>query len=478
MKKGKILLIILFFILCIPCVASADSDDTTCADIRSKINDYQGVKNEYNSLVCDTVEDASTFQTCRDLVWKKSSYAEEILSLSDKNSSCNISEVEQIRAENADNCSNTLSSDIKEYSNTIMFDFYIIAPFLLIIFGSIDFFKIIVNGDPKTIQKNRSNFFKRLAAFVLLYFTPFIVNQMFSLIAYDVDNHSYICTVEQMSPISSNTKTSRVLYSGVYGIDNSIAYDSDSAGQIIKAADSVSKTWASQDYVYFDDSHSLRYGNIKDSINNSTKGTCCATLAAAVLYKANLVSEAEINSIPYNGAYYIAELLDRKNWQIIESYDQLKPGDIVFMTSSGGNAPVTLRNGRTYNQGHVQIYAGGTKWYNAGSTDAIQGSQPSTQSDSYARSRFSFALRPIATNRNRNNSSRRSTSSGKSTTTTTTTTNDTTSNTSKESSPSTTTTTTKDSTSKQNNTNTNTNTNSNTNSSSKGTTTKGTTKKK
>lgn len=476
MKKVKILLIALFFIFCIPYVVSADTHETTCADIRNKVNEYNGIVNEYNSLVCDTPADATTLSECRRLVYQKSGVIEEIFSLSDRNDSCNISEVDEIRSANGDNCSNSLSSDVKDFANTIMFDFYVIAPFLLIIFGSIDFFKIIVNGDPKNIQKNRSNFFKRLTAFVLLYFTPFIVNQIFSFSVYDVASNSYICTVEQTAPLSTSEKSARVLYSGVYGIDNSIVYDSDSAGQIVKAADSISKTWANQGYVYFDGVHSLRYGSIKDSINNSTKGTCCATLAAAALYRANLVSESEINSIPYNGAYYIAELLDRKNWQIIENYDQLRPGDIVFMTSSGGNAPVTLRNGKTYNQGHVQIYAGGTKWYNAGSTEAIQGAQPSTQSDSYARSRFSFALRPIATNRN-NRRSTRSTSSGTSTpTTSTTSSKDSTSTSGKDSTSTTPTSTTKDSTGKQSNTNNNTNTNTNT--TTKGTNTKSTTKKK
>ena len=299
--------------------------------------------------------------------------------------------------------------------------FYMIAPFLLIIFGSLDFFKIIVNGDPKTIQKNRSNFFKRIIAFVLLYFTPFITKQILSLSTYDLTGSHYICSVQVSSPYTSNASSSTILYSGVYGIDNSI-YDSESSSSLLKAADDITKTWSTTGFVYFDGSHSLKSGDIKGSINNSTKGTCCATLVAAALYKSNLVSEAEINSIPYNGAYYIADLLDGKGWKIIDSYDSLKPGDVVFMTSDG-NAPVTLSNGRTYNQGHVQIYAGNGRWYNAGSTDAIQRSQPYSMGDDYVKGRFSFALRTPETNRRRSSGkSSSSSTNAKSTTPTTQTT--------------------------------------------------------
>lgn len=396
MKKGKLLLIFLFSFFCIPNIAFA-ATNVTCSDIRNKYNEYQSIVNEYNLLNCDTVTDASTYKTCKELVYKKYNVIEELYALNKRNNECSIDGLDNLLEENQDRCESSFSSDLKDFANTVLNIFYMIAPFLLIIFGSIDFFKIVVNGDPKTIQKNRTNFFKRLAAFVLLYFTPYITKQILSLSVYDLTGDRYICTVEVSMPYSSNASSSTILYSGVYGIDNSI-YNSASSSGLLKGADEVAKTWLSQGFVYFDGSHSLRYNDIKASINNPTKGTCCATLVAAALYKGNLFTEAEINSIPYNGAYYIADFLDKKGWQIIDSYDALKPGDVVFMTSNG-NAPVTLSNGRTYNQGHVQIYAGDGKWYNAGSTDAIQRSQPYSMGDSYVRGRFSFAMRAPSSSR-------------------------------------------------------------------------------
>ena len=396
MKKGKILFIFLFFIFCIPNIAFADTD-VTCSDIRNKYNEYSSVVSEYNSLSCDTVSDASTYDQCKNLVFKKYSIIEELYGLNDKKSDCDIDGLNSLLEDNRGRCDSVLSSDLKEFANSVMNFFYMIAPFLLIIFGSLDFFKIIVNGDPKTIQKNRSNFFKRIVAFVLLYFTPFIVKQILSLSVYDLTGSNYICTVEVSLPYSSSAGSTRILYSGYYGIDNGI-YNSASSSSLLKGADEVAKTWLSGGFVYFDGSHPLKYNDIKGSINNPSKGTCCATLVAAALYRSNLVSESEINSIPYNGAYYIADFLDRKGWSIIESYDSLKPGDVVFMTSDA-NAPVTLSNGRTYTQGHVQIYAGDGKWYNAGSTDAIQRSQPYSMGDSYVRGRFSFAMRSPSSSR-------------------------------------------------------------------------------
>lgn len=399
MKKGKLLLIFVFFVFCIPMTVLADTNSVTCSDIRNKYNEYAGIVEQYNSLVCDTVEDVETYEVCKKLVYQKYSKIEELYSLSDKNNSCNITEVTNLLDENSDVCSNSLSSDVKSLSDTVMNIFYIIAPFLLIIFGSLDFFKIIVNGDPKSIQKNRSNFFKRVTAFVLLYFTPFIVKQIISFSVYDLDGDKYICDVTVSAPSSVNNlnEQNTILYSGIYGIDNSLRYDSEASLRIVNGAREVSTKWSNENFSY--STSVLIYGNIKESINSPSKTTCCATLAAAALYKSGLITENEINSIGYNGAYYIAELLDKKNWIIIDKYEELKPGDIVFMTSSGGNAPITLRNGKRYDQGHVQIFAGDNKWYNAGSDSSIKGSQPSIQSDDYVRSRFSFAFRTPSTKR-------------------------------------------------------------------------------
>ena len=86
--------------------------------------------------------------------------------------------------------------------------------------------------------------------------------------------------------------------------------------------------------------------------------------------------------------YIVHKILWRKTdniqtrylWIKITNYDDLQPGDIVFMP------------------GHVQIYAGkdssgNSLWYNAGSDNAIQKENPYTHGDSYSRSKFESARR-------------------------------------------------------------------------------------
>lgn len=462
MKRVKFLLISLLFILLIPHVVYASKAEPTCSDIRNKYNEYQGVVDEYISLSCDTVADQVTYDKCVNLVHQKNGKLQDLYSYTEKNSSCSIGEVDTILEVNRDHCSNTLSSDIKDFASTVMNFFYMIAPFLLILFGSIDFFKMVVNGDPKSIKQNRTNFFKRVIAFILLYFTPYFVNLILSITVYDVKNSNYICISEVSAPVAGESET-RIIYSGIYGIDNSLNIGSS---DILTAADSITKTWASQKYDYSVDT--LVYGDIKKSIDSPYKTTCCATLVAAALYKSNLVTEQEINAIGYNGAKYIALLLDSKGWSVIDSYDNLKPGDIVFMTT-GSDVPVTLSNGRTYNEGHVQIYASPTKWYNAGSVEAIRGSQPSYQSDAYARGRFSFAMRAPARGNVGGSTRTRNTNSSSSPSTTTNTNTNTNTNTSTSTSTTTTNGSSKDTINKDTTSST---TNSNTTGSTKKTITK------
>lgn len=72
----------------------------------------------------------------------------------------------------------------------------IIAPFLLIIFGSIDFFKAITAGDQKKQQEARSKFPKRVIAFLLLIIVPFFVHFIVTTFGrINVENTSLFCCV-------------------------------------------------------------------------------------------------------------------------------------------------------------------------------------------------------------------------------------------------------------------------------------------
>jgi len=60
----------------------------------------------------------------------------------------------------------------------------IIAPILLIVFGSMDFVKATLTSDEQAIKKASTNFGKRAIAAILLFFLPFIINLILGL-AYD-----------------------------------------------------------------------------------------------------------------------------------------------------------------------------------------------------------------------------------------------------------------------------------------------------
>ena len=137
------------------------------------------------------------------------------------------------------------------------------------------------------------------------------------------------------------------------------------------------------DWVYYTQGGNLYWNNIDASINNSTKATCCATYVSCVIYRAGYASAEQLNSINYNLCSDVYDYFSGKGWKVVNSYDDLEGGDIVFMNYYDG--------GSAYD--HVQIYAGDDTWYNAGSTDAIQRASPYSQG-TWARSNFFVALRP------------------------------------------------------------------------------------
>lgn len=85
---------------------------------------------------------------------------------------------EKVGVEKTDICDNDLNNFITKYWGIVV----ALAPALLILMTSIDFFKAIVSGDADKIKKSSSDALKRTLAFILLLFLPFIVNTLFSWI--------------------------------------------------------------------------------------------------------------------------------------------------------------------------------------------------------------------------------------------------------------------------------------------------------
>lgn len=118
-----------------------------------------------------------------------------------------------------------------------------------------------------------------------------------------------------------------------------------------------------------------------EEIRNS-KYVCCANYVSAVLIDAGCIDKSEYTP----GAATLESVLARKNsFKKISNYSDLKAGDIVFMT----------RENSTSGTGHVQIFAGNSKWYNTGSTGTIQDPSPKYSTDSYVKGRFICAYRYV-----------------------------------------------------------------------------------
>ena len=255
--------------------------------------------------------------------------------------------------------------------------FYIIAPFLLIIFGSLDFSKIVVMSDPKQAKEHRTNFFKRLTAFILLYLTPAFVSFALNLnlTNYTLTGNVYSCQTDYIYHMK-RWETTYVPPAVEDSKESSENVKGGSASSILAAAEKVHKSQQKYTYSVGGD---LFWNNIKKSTNNPNKVTCCATFVGSTLYVAGIFSEEEMNSYNYNSAPSTSTFLSEKGWKKITKYSELKAGDIVFMTS-----------GSTSGVGHTQIYAGNGTWYNAGSTEAIQRKSPYS---SDASARFLHAYR-------------------------------------------------------------------------------------
>lgn len=90
-----------------------------------------------------------------------------------------ISDDEVKKIVKTDNSMCGADSKLREFFNEYWKIIVIVAPALVILMTSIDFFKAITSSDADRIKKSANDAFKRTLAFVLLLFLPFILNTIF-----------------------------------------------------------------------------------------------------------------------------------------------------------------------------------------------------------------------------------------------------------------------------------------------------------
>lgn len=307
------------------------------------------------------------------------------------------------------NCCNdgSLSTIMRIFSRTLSL-VQIIVPILLIIFASIEFFKLSTNPEKKNGTKHIIHMFEAAA---IVFFIPVIMNailnllpQSFNLVACwekaktQTESSNIINT--KYVPSENDKNKSSIIYNSkdyeegipdpepitdIFNNSNTNSTITDnlspaSAKGILEGAKKVHSMYEQQGWHYYTNTNQLRWEDIRYSTNNPSKATCCATFVGSALYVGGVFSENEINKYNYNLPSDISQLCEDHGWKKITNYNQLAPGDIVLMTlPSGGSSPE-----------HTQIYAGNGTWYNAGSDSAIQRENPYATDSS---SRFLYAWR-------------------------------------------------------------------------------------
>lgn len=361
MKRIKKTIIFLLFVLLVMPFTFNVVYAEDCSDVMAAVNELEEVNQLYSTYECDNTNDSQSISICNTIKIKKTTLLEKLFEYNDEGT-CSSIDLSSIISDYENNCSNRFSSKLKVITDSVMKLFFISAPFIIIIFGSLDFFKIITGSNPDEAKKHRTNFIKRLIAFVLLYLTPFIVEKLFSITPYNINGVNYVCT-EDINFGSTYTASE---ISGIYGGNN---YSNGGNGQII--AD------AAKELLQYAHDNNFQYGcpstGFETSFSPSNKGKqiCCATLASAAIYKAGIEEIKGLGGMLHSSPG-LASYLDKLDWIFITNKEDLQPGDIVFFLRTSNCTKVSVRGTPSLCPGHVEVYAGDGKTYSAGSTNNIR----------------------------------------------------------------------------------------------------------
>lgn len=138
-------------------------------------------------------------------------------------------------------------------------------------------------------------------------------------------------------------------------------------GAILEIADDIHRYMEQNRYtycVYFNNSYEECSNSSQCGLNTTFEASktgyhhsCCATFVSWVLQDAGYLSDGEHR----DGAGKLKDLLISKGWIVINNTSELEPGDVLYYS------------------GHIEIYAGDGKVYNAGSGNAIRGASPASK---------------------------------------------------------------------------------------------------
>lgn len=373
MKKQRIKVLLILFFMCLMLPININAD-VSCETIQDAVDKYNNIVTDLEGDTCDNTEDSELVIKCNDLRKEKSLVLSKLFKYNDI-SKCNNPELNRIIKENEENCSNVFGSTLKDLTKSVMGIFYLVAPFLLIIFGSIDFSKIVVMNDPKMIKTARTNFFKRLTAFVLLYMVPAFVSIVlnFNFSNYTLTGNVYSCktdfvyqldrwdvtyipTVEETNNRSSSSNSDHIVTGGITTDEEMEKLNIELANMINTKIHGV-KGSGINDYGMYQD------GPFPPEFNAMEPFQCtwwAQGRASQYLKSIN----SKYDAYPHNGAYGNGGQWYQKNidggWF---KYGQTpKPNSIVSWTQAGQPGHVAYVEGVSSDAIYISHAGGGVSW--------------------------------------------------------------------------------------------------------------------
>lgn len=200
-------IISLFFIGIIPVSAKEN-----CTSVKSEMDKYDTYVKTLETLDCTNNSDSDNVVSCNDYNMRKNLIVTDLMKRNEEKSICSNekNQVKKIIKENEDKCGQIFDSTFNNFVNKVMLIFYIAGPILLILFGSLDFAKATVSSEADALKKATTRFAKRLAATILLFLAPVLVNIVISFNVSDkyLSGNAYACDYKYLV----YTKTYNIKY--------------------------------------------------------------------------------------------------------------------------------------------------------------------------------------------------------------------------------------------------------------------------
>ena len=192
----------ILIIICLFFIGMVSVSAENCTSIKSDIDLYDTYEETLKNMDCTDTSDITIVNTCNDTNVKKNIVITKLMKLKEQGKICKSekSKADKIIEDNKDKCGQIFNDDFNKFVNNAMMIFYIIGPILLILFGSLDYAKATVSSEADALKKASVRFAKRIAATLLLFLTPTIIDLILSFNVSDkyLSGNAYTCDYKYM----------------------------------------------------------------------------------------------------------------------------------------------------------------------------------------------------------------------------------------------------------------------------------------